>query len=259
MAKKQLPAVPAKPLPPPSEAEAAAIAEATANRCGRHPRFSISVEKDAEGHMAQIGPDHSDRAGWLARIENAFGTRGTAFALSQLNQLIRVCQFDGEKIDANKLNAMLAIIEGAKPENEIQAMLAVQMAMVHPVALATLRRADRAETLTQVDSAGNLAVKLLRTFALQAETLAKLQRGGEQVVKVVHVHPGGQAIVGDVHNTTTGGGGSQEKGNQPHAKDQLPALGPPTGEEMPRIDSERHAVPITVGRRESPMPDARRR
>ena len=33
---------------------------------------------------------------------------------------------------------------------------------------------------------------------MQAETLAKLQRGGEQVVKVVHVHPGAQAIVGNV-------------------------------------------------------------
>jgi hypothetical protein len=163
MAKKKPEAVPTKPLLPPSEAEASAIKDAKAKRRDQHPRLSINIEQDGDGQLLEVGPDHNDRAGWLARLELAFGTRGTHFALSQLNHLIRACQHDGKKIDANKLNAMLAIIEGAKPENEIQAMLAVQMAMVHPVALTTLRRADSAETLNQVDSAGNFAVKLLRT------------------------------------------------------------------------------------------------
>jgi hypothetical protein len=95
-----------------------------------------------------------------------------------------------------------------------------------------------------------------------AETLAKLQRGGEQVLKVVHVHPGAQAIVGDVHNTTAGRapgvGGFNENENQPHAKDQPAALSAPTGQEMPRLDAQRDAVPIASGERETPLPDARR-
>src|SRR3712207_9415284 len=39
-----------------------------------------------------------------------------------------------------------------------------------------------------------------RTFVQQVETLAKLRRGGEQKVTVehVHVHAGGQAVVGAV-------------------------------------------------------------
>ena len=45
-----------------------------------------------------------------------------------------------------------------------------------------------------------MAVKLMRTYTAQIEALAKLQRGGEQVVKVVHVHPGGQAVVGNVRH-----------------------------------------------------------
>jgi hypothetical protein len=67
-----------------------------------------------------------------------------------------------------------------------------------------------------------MANKLLRTFTMQAETLAKLQRGGEQVVKVVHVHPGAQAIVGNITTGANGAGGgaTHEKSNQPHAKDQ---------------------------------------
>jgi len=57
----------------------------------------------------------------------------------------------------------------------------------------------------------------LRTFTMQAETLAKLRRGGGQTVRVehVHVHPGGQAIVGAV---TTGGGSPLKSEEQPHAK-----------------------------------------
>ncbi len=74
-------------------------------------------------------------------------------------------------------------------------------------------RSMRVDQIPQFDSAGNMAVKLLRTFTMQVEALAKLQRGGEQVVKVVHVHPGAQAIVGNITtgaNGATGGGGANE-------------------------------------------------
>jgi hypothetical protein len=82
----------------------------------------------------------------------------------------------------------------------------------------------RVDQIPQFDSASNTAVKLLRTFTMQVETLAKLQRGGEQVVKVVHVHSGAQAVVGNVINGATGAQGvgvPDETRNQPHATGQL--------------------------------------
>ena len=62
----------------------------------------------------------------------------------------------------------------------------------------------------------NAVTKLQRTMVAQIEALAKLQRGGSQSVRVehVHVHQGGQAIVGAV---TTGGRGSDENARQAHA------------------------------------------
>jgi len=56
-----------------------------------------------------------------------------------------------------------------------------------------------------VDS-GNLAVKLLRTYTAQPEALQRYRGNGQQkaTVEHVHVHSGGQAIVGAV----TGGTGS---------------------------------------------------
>jgi hypothetical protein len=103
----------------------------------------------------------------------------------------------------------------------------------------------------QFDSASNSAVKLLRAFAVQAEVLAKLQRGGEQVVKVVHVHPGAQAIVGSVMTANDGllggGGGADEEWNQPHAKAKLPASQFERLPEMLRQDTERQPLPLAVG------------
>jgi integrase len=84
---------------------------------------------------------------------------------------------------------------------------------------------------------------------MQAESLAKLQRGGEQIVKVVHVHPGGQAIVGNVvsgdsggANTPGGGGVIHENGNQPHAKADLPAPSLAPMSQVRREDPSRDAL-----------------
>ena len=54
----------------------------------------------------------------------------------------------------------------------------------------------------------NLATKLQRTFVAQIEALQKLRgKGGQKVtVEHVHVHEGGQAIVGNVSHAQGGGG-----------------------------------------------------
>ena len=54
--------------------------------------------------------------------------------------------------------------------------------------LSTSRVARRAEYLEHMNSFGSLATKLLRTFTAQTEALAKLRRGGEQTLRVEHVH-----------------------------------------------------------------------
>ena len=59
------------------------------------------------------------------------------------------------------------------------------------------------DTVSQQDSNGNLAVKLLRTFVAQTEALQRYRGKGQQkvVVEHVHVHTGGQAIVGSVNQS----------------------------------------------------------
>ena len=89
-------------------------------------------------------------------------------------------------------------------------------------------------------------------------------RCGEQVVRVVHVHPGAQAIVGNVTTgangaTHTGGGVPDENSNQPYAKVGLPAPGAQPLPEVWRADAVRAAVPIAGGDGQGEVPHARRR
>lgn len=236
------------PLPSPSAAEKQAIERARTRVDGRSPRVKVEYAQSENGRVEVLGGTHSDHQGWLARLQDAFGTRGTDFAISQLNRLMLACKEADGQIDGTKLNGLLAMIEGAQPQNEIQAALAVQMAMTHISVQTILQRAMRVDQIPQFDSASNTAVKLLRTFTMQAETLAKLQRGGEQVVKVVHVHPGAQAIVGNVVSSATGaqgGGVADEKWNQPHAKAELPAGSAAVLPQVWSKNADRSSVPIT--------------
>jgi hypothetical protein len=80
-------------------------------------------------------------------------------------------------------------------------MLAVQMVGCHNLAMAMLRRASNTDRVDFLAIYGNLAAKLLRTFTMQTEALARLRgQTGQQTVRVEHVTvaAGGQAVVGAV-------------------------------------------------------------
>ena len=93
-------------------------------------------------------------------------------------------------------------------------MLAVQMVATHFAATRALRRLKGSDTVPQQDSNGNLAVKLLRTFAAQTEALQRYRGKGQQKVTVEHVlvHTGGQAIVGSVSQSGEGRDSDENRG-----------------------------------------------
>src|SRR5215208_6231209 len=103
---------------------------------------------------------------------------------------------------------MLAVIAGVEPRDEIEAMLAAQMAAVHRATMTFARRLSHVETIPQQDSAERAFTKLARTFAAQMEALKRYRTGGEQKVTVQHVtvNEGGQAVVGHVSHAPGGGG-----------------------------------------------------
>jgi hypothetical protein len=69
------------------------------------------------------------------------------------------------------INGVLAAVHGIGANDEIEAMLAVQMVATHFAATRALSRLRGSDTVSQQDSNGNLAVKLMRTFTAQTEAL----------------------------------------------------------------------------------------
>ena len=104
---------------------------------------------------------------------------------------------------------MLSMVTGIEPRDQLEAMLAAQMAAVHNATMTFARRLNHVDNIPQQDSAERAFNKLARTFASQLEALKRYRSAGNQTVRVEHVtvHEGGQAIVGNVH----GGRGSPEK------------------------------------------------
>jgi hypothetical protein len=100
-----------------------------------------------------------------------------------------------------QLSATVAALKGIAPKDELEGMMAAQLIAAHNAAMECYRRAMIAEQ-TFEGRRENLAQanKLSRTFAAGLEALNRHRGKGQQKVTVehVHVHEGGQAIVGNV-------------------------------------------------------------
>ena len=107
-----------------------------------------------------------------------------------------------------QLTATVGALAGIDPRDELEGMMAAQLLASHNAAMECYRRAmipdqsreGRRENLDQAN-------RLSRTFAALVESLNRHRGKGQQKVTVehVHVHAGGQAVVGIL--APPGGGG----------------------------------------------------
>jgi hypothetical protein len=170
--------------------EAAAVKKIQGEPADRLPRLKVS-------ESSQIVPDHPDEATGLALLMEAVGTTDPDFFAGVVMQLAWA---GGGELNEQKLNFMLSVVKGIQPRDQIEAMLAAQMAAVHTATMKFSRSLAEAEYLEHRDSAERTLNKLMRTFVTQMEALKRYRTGGEQTVTVQHVNvsEGGQAIVGNV-------------------------------------------------------------
>jgi hypothetical protein len=157
------------------------------------------------------------------------------------------------------INQVLAAVAGVGAKDEIEGMLATQMVATHTAIITTLHRQKQSETLLERERYGNLAVKLLRTFAAQVEALQRHRGKGQQHIRVEHVdvHAGGQAIVGAV---TAGEGGKEKSDEQVLHHQKLPMnRAPQCGARAgPRRCAENADVGCMAGQPEAARPLATR-
>ncbi len=191
-----------------------AVERAMEQHIARRPRLGVKVHPNSHAVLT-IDPDFGGVESHHFRKLDAFGTPSKAFADNAIGWLSAIaCRHGRGKPTEQELNAVLAAVDGIGPNNEAEAMLAVQMAGCHEAAMKMLARTNQADMDEAVQNYSSAAVKLMRTYTMQLEALAKLRRGGEQTVRVehVHVHPGGQAIVGNVTRSGGEGEGNDGKG-----------------------------------------------
>ena len=156
------------------------------------------------------------------------------------------CSNEDEKIEMFTVAGLM--MSGINPKDEIEGMLAAQLVSCHNAAMECYRRAMIGEQTFEGRNQ-NLAFanKLSRTYALQMEALQKYRGKGQQKMTVehIHVHSGGQAIVGTVEQKARGGGAQTKSEEQPHAKqiEQQPAT-PAPFVAMPCENKEREVMPV---------------
>ena len=193
----------------PTSAEQSALEAALkANR--QLPRVKIHMK----GGIAQTTLDHPDPAIAQAVVMQSLGTTSIDFFSGLVGQLGNVGS-TGREMNEDRLNFMLSMVQGVEPRDQVEAMLAAQMAATHNAIMTFARRLNHVDNIQQQDSAERAFNKLGRTFAAQVEALKRYRSSGDQTVRVEHVtvNEGGQAIVGNV--TRIGRGGQGNSGSTP--------------------------------------------
>jgi hypothetical protein len=204
-----------------------------------------------------VADDPEDRKG---RLKNVGGSQSDHWNNTLANQAVQALWVKNSSPEERdrQLSATVDALIGIAPKDELEGMMAAQLIAAHNAAMECYRRAmigeqtfeGRRENLAQAN-------KLSRTYAALLEALNRHRGKGQQKVTVehVHVHAGGQAVVGMVAAPSgqPGGGDRSNFEEQPHAKQIAHAPEPA----LPCPDASRDAVPIARDG-ERALPDARR-
>ena len=163
-----------------------------------------------------VANDPEDRKG---RLKNIGGSQSDHWNNTLINQAVQSLWMKNSSPEERdkQLSATVAALMGIGPRDELEGMMAAQLVAAHNAAMECYRRAmigeqsfeGRRENLAQAN-------KLSRTYAALVEALNRHRGKGQQKVTVehVHVHAGGQAVVGAVEPEGSG----ERKSKAAHAR-----------------------------------------
>ena len=195
--------------------------------------------------------DMSKLRGSLKTIGGSMSDDWNNILANQTVQSLWLKHSDPDEIKRQR-HAAVDVLIGMAPRDEFEGMIAAQLVACHNASMECYRRAMIGEQTFEGRRENlNQASKLSRTYATLLESLNRHRGKGAQKVTVehVHVHAGGQAVIGMVESR--GGGFTPKREEQPHAIAHAP------GTTMPSTDTTREPLPV-AGDAERPLPDARR-
>jgi hypothetical protein len=156
----------------------------------------------------------SDTDAHRAELREAFGdTLSDQFVEAMMGKLIsglRPNPFD--VLEEVTLNAAIAVIASYKPASELEAFLMTQSVIAGFSGLRMLELSQRHLGEENIAVYGGYASRLLKLQTELIETLNRHRRGNSQsiVVKHVHIHAGGQGVIGIVNHDESPKRGGQE-------------------------------------------------
>jgi hypothetical protein len=157
--------------------------------------------KRTNSEQSKSYPRDGQPQDWWNRLKAAMGTVSSDFVNATLFQLQTAARLPNSGVSEIAVNAALSLIENAKPRDELECALVIQMACTHSAAVAVVGRIGGAHGSDRhVAMMASAASRLMRTYAIQVEALRRLRNGSSQIVRVEHVHvsEGGQAVIGHV-------------------------------------------------------------
>jgi proteasome lid subunit RPN8/RPN11 len=216
--------------------------------------------KDGE-EPGTVVADTKDMPLWGARLAKALGVDEPWLLDMLLNQAANC--MPGKP--ARAASVAIAAVQSVGPRDGVEAMLAVQMAATHAVAMKMLNRAMQDQPSIEIyDSVVNRATKLLRTYTMQVEALKRYRSAGEQRVVVQHQHvnvTAEQAAVqvnGGADPAAGGRGAASKSEERAHAPGETRSVTSEPDTPMLCPDPTRDTVSAAGCGRAEAVPDARR-
>jgi hypothetical protein len=212
------------------------------------------VPKKSAKPRTVLAQDPATLPGTLKPIGGSMSDDWNSILANQTCNSLWLRHSDEEDRD-RQLGAAVAALIGIGPKDEMEGMIAAQLVACHNAAMECYRRSMLPEqTFEGRQENLNQANKLSRTYATQLEALNRHRGKGQQKVTVehVHVHSGGQAIVGAVESPAPVNSPRHEnqRDAQQIAHTPQPAMRSP--------NAEREPVP-GASDAERPLPYARRK
>ncbi|RYD71647.1 MAG: hypothetical protein EOP84_24540, partial [Verrucomicrobiaceae bacterium] len=130
----------------------------------RSPTLTDGRVRTAAGHMTE------------EEMISSFGSTDLNFVDPFIGQLANVGS-KASKFDVNGTAFVVSVIQGVQPRDQLEAMLAAQMAAIHTASMTLARRLNHVETIPQQDSAVRALNNLTRTYAMQLEALNRYRTG----------------------------------------------------------------------------------
>ena len=179
---------------------------ATALSESRKSRRPVSAQVYRSGDAGEFGvraPAGQTKKEWTVRLRKALGSQSKTFVDACLHRLITACCLPRQLLPTStSVSAALALIESLEPRNEIEAVLAVQIACLHAASGNLLSRLAWATQDRPTMSAANATAKIERALHSAINTFYRVKHGNTQVIRIerLEIQSGAQAVVGMIGN-----------------------------------------------------------